>query len=89
MKLSTRILPLLAALSFAASSAFGDNTNDHNNSGHTKYVEGDLGGALNDFNKAIELKPDADGYINRGVVKLAKADLDGAIADFNCKGLRD
>ena len=46
--------------------------------------KGDLDGALADFNKAIELKPDyVNAYDARGNVRSKKGDLDGALADYN------
>jgi tetratricopeptide (TPR) repeat protein len=43
----------------------------------------DLDGAIADFTKAIELKPDyAEAYYFRGLAKQAKRDLDGATTDF-------
>lgn len=46
--------------------------------------KGDLDGAMADFNKAIEIKPDfTETYTVRGLVKQYKGDLDGAIADYN------
>ena len=45
--------------------------------------KGDLDGAIADYTKAIELKPDdAGAYNNRGNAKQTKGDLDGAIADY-------
>ncbi len=53
------------------------------NSGATKRAQGDLEGAIADFTKTIELRPDfMAAYVNRGIAKQAKRDLDGAIADF-------
>jgi len=53
------------------------------NSGNAKYSKGDLDGAIADYTKAIELKPDVAGaYGNRGAAKQIKGDLDGAIADY-------
>jgi lipoprotein NlpI len=44
---------------------------------------GDLDGAIADFTKAIEFKPDyALAYNNRSIARKAKGDLDGAIADY-------
>jgi len=49
-----------------------------------KRARGDLDGALADYNRAIELKPDmAAAYNNRAEIKRAKADLEGALADFS------
>jgi tetratricopeptide (TPR) repeat protein len=84
MKLTKRILFSLAVLVLVTASAFcGDETN-YFNSGNVKAQEGDMGGAMADYTKAIELKPDyAKAYSNRGLVKRGKGDMDGALADFN------
>jgi tetratricopeptide (TPR) repeat protein len=88
-KPSRKILPLLAVLFLVAVSVFlrngADNGADYYyNSGCDKVSKGDKDGALANFNKAIELKPDfALAYNNRGSIKLDKGDLDGALADFN------
>ncbi|HEY3931223.1 MAG TPA: tetratricopeptide repeat protein [Verrucomicrobiae bacterium] len=51
-----------------------------NNRGEAKRKQG----ALEDYNRAIELKPTlASAYNNRGFVKRDKKDLNGALADFN------
>jgi len=83
-----RQLPfVLIVLLLIEVSAFGGDTNDYNESGYTKFVEGDLNGAQADFNKAIELNPNvAPPYFNRGAMKYRKGDLDGAIAD-NAKAI--
>ncbi len=45
---------------------------------------GDYTGAIQDYNKAIELDPDfVDAYINRGIDKHSLGDNIGAIQDFN------
>ena len=47
-----------------------------------KRARGDLAGALVDYSKAIELRPDfAAAYSNRSVAKLAAKDFVGALAD--------
>ena len=52
------------------------------NRGHAKETQGDLDGAIADYSKAIELKPDfALAYIARGYVEQRQGDLQGAIAD--------
>jgi lipoprotein NlpI len=49
-----------------------------------KRDNGDLDGALADYNKCIELKPNhASGFVGRGNVMRAKGDLDAAMADYN------
>ncbi len=64
--------------------AIGADAVDYYNSGQAKYAKGDLSGALDDFNKVVELLPDVDKvYINRGNVKKDKGDGVGALADYN------
>jgi tetratricopeptide (TPR) repeat protein len=54
-----------------------------NNRGSARYKEGDLDGAIKDYNEAIRLKPDhADAYYNRGVASHSQGNLDGAIKDY-------
>ena len=53
-------------------------------SGNTKYNQQDYKGAIQDYNKAIELNPsDAEAYNNRGVAKGKLQDYTGAIQDYN------
>ena len=53
--------------------------------GYIRYhLQGDLVGALADFNKAIEWNSEyAEGYADRGIVRGLQGDVDEAIADFN------
>ncbi len=54
------------------------------NRGNYKYNDNDLEGALFDYNKAIELKPDiARALAGRGVVRRNLGDYKGAIEDYN------
>jgi tetratricopeptide (TPR) repeat protein len=49
----------------------------------SKERKGDYDGAIADYTKAIELKPDdVWGYSGRGYAKIEKGDYDGAIADY-------
>ena len=49
----------------------------------TRYVRGDMDGAIADFDLALEFDPSyADAYFNRGNARYKKGDLDGAIADL-------
>jgi tetratricopeptide (TPR) repeat protein len=53
------------------------------NSGARKRGKGDLDGAIADYSKAIQLKPDyATAYYDRGAARMAKGDLDASIADY-------
>jgi tRNA A-37 threonylcarbamoyl transferase component Bud32 len=52
--------------------------------GDVKQGNNDLGGAIADYTKAIELKPDdASTYHSRGDAKKAKGDLAGASVDYS------
>jgi len=52
-------------------------------SGDSKVTKGNYTGAIADYTKAIELKPDfADAYYNRGKNKFSLQDYRGAIADY-------
>jgi lipoprotein NlpI len=52
--------------------------------GLAKSAKGDTDGAVADYTKAIEIKPDfADAYARRGNLKKEKGDLNGALADIN------
>lgn len=56
---------------------------DFNNRGNDKYNKADYEGAVQDYNRAIELKPnDAEAYYNRGWAKYSLGDKQGAIADY-------
>ncbi len=51
--------------------------------GNAKQAKGDLDGAIDDYNRAIEINPiDIDAYSYRGIAKARKGDLEGAIADY-------
>jgi tetratricopeptide (TPR) repeat protein len=50
----------------------------------TRYLKGDLDGAIDDYSRALETEPRvADVYVKRGGARRAKGDLNGAIDDFN------
>ena len=50
----------------------------------TRYVKGDIDGAIADFDIALKYDPSyANAYSNRGNARYAKGDLDGAIADLD------
>ena len=68
---------LLASLNLNAQADYG-------NKGAAKYSLGDYTGAIQDFNKALELDPD-DGYryYLRGNVKSDLGDKKGAIQDYS------
>ena len=54
------------------------------NQGNVKYNSGDYTGALESYNKAIELRPDfAQAYYVRGKLKRSEKDYNAAVADFS------
>jgi tetratricopeptide (TPR) repeat protein len=57
---------------------------DHISHADQKEAEGDLAGAIEEFNHALELNP-TDEFIltHRGDLKVKSGDADGAIADYN------
>ena len=76
-----KLLLTLALLISAVS--FGQTAEEYFNSGFDKAEAKDYYGAISDFNKAIELKPnDANAYYNRGCAKDDLKDYNGAISDY-------
>ena len=56
----------------------------YNNRGKAKYKLGKYQDAIEDYNKAIELKPDyVDAYYNRGIAKANLGKFQEAIEDCN------
>jgi protein O-mannosyl-transferase len=53
------------------------------NRGYARYMIADYAGSKLDFDRAIELKPDAITYYNRGNTKKELNDFAGAIQDFD------
>jgi tetratricopeptide (TPR) repeat protein len=67
----------------ASSPASDESDGDLVNRGIEKGKQGDLDGAIADFNRAIELNPKDDApYYNRAQAKRLKKDTAGAIADY-------
>ena len=72
-----------AAKSQPAPAASGEPDGDLVNRGIEKAKNGDLDGAIADFNRAAELDPKSDApYYNRAQAKRMKNDTAGAIADY-------
>ena len=73
----------LALFLSATSTLLGQTANDYFSQALEKQKAGDLDGAIADYRKGLELKPDEfDAYVDRGIAKSAKGDLDGAIGDY-------
>ena len=65
-------------------SSFGQTAKEYFQSGYDKAENGDYYGAIADFTKAIELKPNnASTYYNRGLAKAKLEDFKAAIVDYN------
>jgi len=55
-----------------------------NNRGNARQAQGDLAGAVRDYDEAIRLKPDyATAFNNRGEARQALRDVAGAQKDFD------
>ena len=64
--------------------AIAQTADDYFDKGAIKFKQGDFKGAIQDYNKAIELDPNfVEAYYNRGVVKHELGDSKSAIQDFN------
>jgi tetratricopeptide (TPR) repeat protein len=49
-----------------------------------RYEQGDVDGAVKDYDEAIRLKPDfAVAFYNRAIARSAKGDADGALEDYS------
>lgn len=84
MKRNLLIVFVLGVLLSGGSVVLADPADDYFNSGRSKLTRGDAEGAVADFGKAIELKPDfANAYSFRSAARMAQGDLDGAIADYS------
>src|SRR6266705_1921121 len=74
---------LKSAVTESASPAAEESDGDLVNRGIEKGKQGDLDGAIADFNRAIELNPKDDApYYNRAQAKRLNKDTAGAIADY-------
>src|SRR5947207_13786226 len=85
MPRSYHVLAILVLLFFGVAPAADDAGADRAlRRGISRYGRSDYDGALSDFNKAIELKPElADAYLQRGKVLHAQGKYTEALADFN------
>src|SRR4028119_699621 len=79
-------LPLILLLAFAADAPAQTprTAKDFVKRAATRYLKGDLDGAIEDYSRALETEPRVAGvYVKRGGARRAKGDLNGAIDDFN------
>lgn len=64
--------------------ALAPNDQAYNSRGHLRMEMNDFSGAIEDFNKALELNPQAGGSLwGRGLCKKELGDLSGAVEDFS------
>lgn len=85
MKKTTILFVLLITSSFSL--VQGQTAVDYFNSGVANYRKGDYRGAIQDYSKAIEIKPDlAEAYLNRGIAKSQLGDKNGACLDLSKAG---
>lgn len=73
-----------AALSAGESPAAPGDWRFYYERGKGRYRQGDLAGAIADYDQVVALKPDyAAAYLERGVARRAQGDLEGAIEDLD------
>lgn len=84
MKVFTLSLILLLAFAATAPAQTPRNAKEFVKRAATRYLKGDLDGAIEDYSRALETEPRvAEVYVKRGGARRAKGDLNGAIDDFN------
>jgi tetratricopeptide (TPR) repeat protein len=84
MKAFTLTLVLLLAAATTAPAQTPRTAKDYVKRAAARYLKGDLDGAIEDYDKALDSEPRAaEVYVKRGGARRAKGDLNGAIDDFN------
>ena len=84
MSLIKTITTLIIFCLFITTLAYAQTAEDFFNFGNAKYKLKDYRGAIQDYNKAIELNPKlASAYLGRGLAKGKLQDYRGAIKDYN------
>ena len=79
MKKSLFTLALLISFS-----SFGQTSSEYFTSAVNKSDKGDYYGAISDYTRAIEIKPNyPEAYLNRGLSKARLEDYKAAIVDYN------
>lgn len=78
------VMCICSILLISMHSAVAQNASEYIKSGEAKYSRGEYSKALEDYNKAIQLDPDAASYYSsRAVVRYRLGDSKGAIQDAN------
>jgi len=79
MSLIKTTTPLIIFCLFITTLVYAKTAEDYFNSGYAKYGLKDYKGAIQDYNKAIELKPNyAKAYYGRGIIKILLGQKDNA-----------
>lgn len=74
---------IIAILSLLSISLYGQTSEDYFKKGNAKCATKDFKGAIEDYNKAIELNPENDDiYFKRGIAKAYSGDNKAAIKDY-------
>ena len=83
-KSTEKLIYLLSYMTYRIENSFGQTDEEYFKRANAKDAAGDYSGALEDYNKAIEINPNnARIYSNRGLTKNSLKDYSGAIEDFN------
>ncbi|HEU4596777.1 MAG TPA: tetratricopeptide repeat protein [Pyrinomonadaceae bacterium] len=83
LKVSLAVLFLLLIPPVAFAQKTPRTPEDFYNRGLDRQAQGDLDGALADFDKAIELNAaDALAHVNRGLLRRERGEAEGALKDF-------
>lgn len=78
-----KLFIVIFALLFS-SNAYAQTVEEYFNKGNTKIEAGDNNGAIQDYNKAIEINPKLDAaFRNRAAAKIELTDYQGAVLDYN------
>ncbi len=81
---SLKILVIALNLIFPLFCIAQDPGIDEVNKGLTKLYSGDIDGAIEAYNRAIEINPGlANAYVNRGAARETKGESDAALVDYN------
>jgi tetratricopeptide (TPR) repeat protein len=84
MKVFTLTLVLLLASAANVPAQTPRTAKDYVKRAAARYLKGDLDGAIQDYNRALDSEPRAaEVYVKRGGARRANGDLNGAIDDFN------
>ncbi len=81
--ISFLLLALLFVIAPTAQAQNARTAKEHVKRGIMRFSRGDIEGAINSYEKALEINPQfADALFHRGKARRAKGDLNGAISDY-------